>query len=235
MIDLNYVPKAAGADTHIADWAHFNSIDYNATTDQVMVSVREFCEIRIVDHSTTTEQAAGHDGGNDGEGGDLLWRYGNNRAWNGGSRQTLYWQHNAQWITSDLPDAGNILVYNNGWFRNNTGRSYSSVMELRQSPSAYGVASVEWSFSGPPSFFSPIVSGTQRLPNGNTLVDVGATGTLFEVTASKRVVWRYVNPDTVAGPVRQGSVPAALNVTGTPGVRMNITFRAVRYAPTYSG
>jgi hypothetical protein len=94
---------------------------------------------------------------------------------------------------------------------------------------------VVWSFSGSPSFFSPIVSGAQRLPNGNTLVDVGATGNIFEVTASRRVVWRYVNPDTATGPVRQGTVPPALNVSGIPGVRMNITFRALRYAPTYAG
>ena len=233
-INLNYVPKAAGADTHLADWAHFNSIDYNATTDQIIVSAREFCEVWIVDHSTTTEEAAGHTGGNAGKGGDLLWRYGNDRAWNGGSKQTLFWQHDAQWIRSGLPGAGNILVYNNGWYRN-SGKSYSSVMELRQTPTAYGRATVVWSFSGSPSFFSPIVSGAQRLPNGNTLVDVGAKGNIFEVTASRRVVWRYVNPDTAAGPVRQGTVPPALNVSGTPGVRMNITFRAVRYAPTFAG
>jgi len=234
LIDLNYVPTAAGADTHLADWAHFNSIDYNATTDQIIVSVREFCEVWIVDHSTTTEQAAGHTGGNAGKGGDLLWRFGNDRAWKGGSKQTLFWQHDAQWIRSGLPGAGNILVYNNGWNRNN-GRSYSSVLELRQSPTAYGRAKVAWSFSGPPTFFSAIVSGAQRLPNGNTLVDVGAAGTIFEVTASKRVVWRYVNPDTAMGPVRQGTLPPTLNVSGTPGVRMNITFRAVRYATSYIG
>jgi hypothetical protein len=234
LINLNYVPKGPAADTHLADWAHFNSIDYNASTDQIIVSVREFCEIWIVDHSTTTEEAAGHTGGNAGKGGDLLWRYGNDSAWNRRAKQTLFWQHDAQWIRPDLPGAGNILVYNNGWNRNG-GKSFSSVMELRQSPTAYGRADVVWSFRGPPSFFSPIVSGAQRLPNGNTLVNAGAKGTIFEVTASRRVVWRYVNPDTFAGPVQQGTVPPALNVSGTPGVQRNITFRALRYAPTYAG
>ncbi len=235
LINLNYVPKGPAADTHLADWAHFNSIDYNASTDQIIVSVREFCEIWVVDHSTTTAEAAGHTGGNAGKGGDLLWRYGNDRAWNGPAKQILFWQHDAQWIRPGLPGAGNILVYNNGWYRNSSGKSYSSVMEVSQSPTAYGKASVVWNFSGPPSFFSPIVSGAQRLPNGNTLVDVGAKGTIFEVTASRRVVWRYVNPDMAGGPVRQGTVPPALNVSGVPGVRRNITFRALRYAPTYAG
>lgn len=235
LINLNFVSRGAAADTHVADWAHFNAIDYNAATDQIIVSAREFCEVWIVDHSTTTEQAAGHTGGNSGKGGDLLWRYGNDRAWNGGTSQTLFWQHNAQWIRPGLPGAGNILVYDNGWYRNNAGTSYSSVMELRRSPTAYGRAAVVWSFSGPPSFFSPIISGAQRLANGNTLVDVGARGLIFEVTASKRIVWRYVNPDKAGGPVTQGTVPPALNVSNVPGVRMNLTFRALRYAPSYAG
>lgn len=233
LINLNYYSKGAAADTHRADWAHFNSIDYNATTDQIIVSAREFCEVWIIDQSTTTAEAAGHSGGNSGKGGDLLWRYGNNRAWNGGTSQTLFWQHNAQWIRSGLRGAGNILVYDNGWYRNNSGLSYSSVMELR--PGTYGRASVVGNFSGPPSFFSPIISGAQRLPNGNTLICVGAKGQIIEVTAARQVVWRYVNPDKAGGPVKQGGVAPALNVSGTPGVRMNLTFRALRYAPTYAG
>jgi hypothetical protein len=234
LINLNYRSRGAAADTHLADWAHFNSIDYNAATDQIMVSSREFSEIWIIDHSTTTAQAASHSGGNAGKGGDLLWRYGNDSAWNGGPNRFLFWQHNAQWIRSGLPGAGDILAYNNGWYRDNAGTSYSSVMQLRQSP-AYGKASLVWSFSGPPAFFSPIISGAQRLVNGNTLVDVGAKGNIFEVTPAGKIVWRYVNPDTAGGPVRQGTVAPSLVISGTPGVRMNLTFRALRYAPSYAG
>jgi hypothetical protein len=82
------------------------------------------------------------------------------------------------------------------------------------------------------------VSGAQRLPNGNTLIDEGTTGRIFEVTRARRIVWQYVNPDTMTGPVKQGVTPPLVQVTGlngTPDVHANLTFRAVRYAPSYAG
>src|SRR5205814_214859 len=39
-----------------------------------------------------------------------------------------------------------------------------------------------------------LFSGAERLPNGNTLICSGVTGTIFEVTAEKEVVWKYTNP-----------------------------------------
>ena len=43
-----------------------------------------------------------------------------------------------------------------------------------------------------PSFFSFYISSAQRLPNGNTLIDEGSTGRMFEVTSAKEKVWEYV-------------------------------------------
>ena len=70
LIDLNY------AINDQADWNHSNAIDYNEELDQILLSVRNFSEIWVIDHSTTTEEAAGHSGGNSGKGGDLLFRWG---------------------------------------------------------------------------------------------------------------------------------------------------------------
>jgi hypothetical protein len=238
-VNLNYVPSGIGADTHIADWAHFNAIAYNAKTDQILVSSREFSEVWMIDHSTTSEQAAGHTGGNSGKGGDLIWRYGNTASWNLGTRanQQLYFQHNVQWIADGLPGAGNVLLFNNGWNRA-SGGSFSSVMELK--PVRYGVGQLVWNYAANPltNFFSAIVSGAQRLPNGNTLIDEGTTGRIFEVTRARRIVWQYVNPDTMTGPVKQGVVPPIVEIqglNGTPNVHTNLTFRALRYAPSYAG
>ena len=107
-----------------------NSVDYNAALDQIVVSVHEFSEIWIIDHSTTTAEAAGHTGGRSGKGGDLLYRWGNPRVYRAGTKadQTLFAQHNAQWIPRGLPGEGHMLVFNNGGQR--PDGSYSSVDEL---------------------------------------------------------------------------------------------------------
>jgi len=231
-INLNFVPTGTGADTHIADWAHFNAIAYNAKTDQILVSTREFSEVWMIDHSTTTAQAAGKTGGKSGKGGDLLWRYGNPQTWNAGSvaSQTLQWQHNIQWIADGLPGAGNLLVFNNGWGRPD-GSSWSSVMEIK--PTTYGTATTVWSYGNPKAgFFSPIISGMQRQPNGNTLICEGVKGNIFEVTPSGKTVWRYVDPDIAGGTLTQGASAPPLNVSGTPGVFTNLTFRALKYTAT---
>src|SRR5262249_21862037 len=119
------------------------------------------------------------------------------------------------WIPRGLPGEGHLLVFNNGNGR--PGGNYSSVDELalpvdaqgryaRKPGAAYGPDKPVWSYSAPKKddFYSSFISGTQRLPNGNTLICSGANGTIFEVTPSKEVVWKYVNPskrDMAVGPI----------------------------------
>src|SRR5438105_6400721 len=93
------------------DWTHFNGVNYNSELDQIVVSVHSFSELWILDHSTSTSQAAGHTGGRSGKGGDLLYRWGNPRAYRAGTKkkQRLFAQHNAQWIPQGLPGAGHLL------------------------------------------------------------------------------------------------------------------------------
>jgi len=190
-----------------ADWTHFNGVAYNADLDQIAVSVHSFSELWIIDHSTTTSEAATHTGGRYGKGGDLLFRWGNPVAYSTGTKkdQRLFNQHNAHWIPKGYPGAGNLLVFNNG-----TGRddgSYSSVDELILPVDAKGNYTLKigapsepakpvWSYTAPKKtdFFSFFISGAQRLVNGNTLICSGANGTVFEVTPDKEIVWKYVNP-----------------------------------------
>ncbi len=191
-----------------ADWTHVNSVAYNADLDQIMLSVHEFGEIWIIDHSTTTSESASHKGGKYGKGGDLLYRWGNPRAYCAGTvkDQKLFGQHNAQWIPKKHPGAGHILVFNNGMRR--TGGAYSSVDELAlpvdakgqyeyESGKAFGPDKVVWSYVAKKrtDFYSSFISGTQRLANGNTLICSGANGTIFEVTPENEIVWKYINPE----------------------------------------
>jgi hypothetical protein len=71
LLDLNY------SNGNTVDYIHTNSIDYNAALDQIIISARHLNEIYIIDHSTTTAEAASHMGGNANRGGDFLWRWGN--------------------------------------------------------------------------------------------------------------------------------------------------------------
>jgi hypothetical protein len=172
-----------------------------------MVSCREFNEIWIIDHSTTSLEAAGHKGGKHGMGGDLLYRWGNPQAYRAGSvkDQRLFSQHDASWIPDGLPGAGHALVFNNGGRR--PDGNYSSADEIvlpvredgsydRTAGAAFAPKSAVWSFTSPKKqdFFAALMSSSQRLPNGNTLVCTGFGGVVFEATPENKIVWRYINP-----------------------------------------
>jgi Spy/CpxP family protein refolding chaperone len=218
--DLGYVgggtqppPKGPGGPGGFsADWLHTNAIAYNADLDQIVLSIHEFHEIWIIDHSTTKAEAAGHTGGKYGKGGDLIYRWGNPKAYRAGTNadQRLFAQHNAHWIPKGLPGAGNILVFNNGNGR--PGGAHSTVDEVvlpvekdgkyaRKPGLPFGPDKPTWSYSAEKKneFYAMLISGAQRLPNGNTLICSGPDGTVFEVTPEKQVVWKFTNP------IRSGS------------------------------
>lgn len=205
---IGYVASPAAARARVnPDWNHINAVDYNAARDEIMLSVHDFSEIWVIDHSTTTEEAAGHTGGRSGKGGDLLYRWGNPQVYRAGTKadQRLFAQHNAHWIPEGLPGAGHVLIFNNGSKR--PDGDYSSVDEIvlpldgarryvRAENGRFGPEEAIWSYSAPrkSDFYSFFISGAHRLPNGNTLICSGANGTVFEVTPDKEIVWKYVNP-----------------------------------------
>ena len=193
LVNINYAIASE------SDWMHTNSIDYNENFDQILLSVHNFNEIWVIDHSTTTEEAAGHSGGNSGKGGDLLYRWGNPQAYDRGtaSDQKLFLQHDASWIDDGCPGDGHILIFNNGG-----SRFYSTVDEIVPPVDANGdyyLAPVStfgptvqiWTYNPQPSFYASIISGAQRLPSGNTLICNGETGEIFEVTPTGSTIWEF--------------------------------------------
>jgi hypothetical protein len=234
LVDFNFAATIGGMSGG-ADWIHANAVDYNPDLDQIIVNSRVFNEFWIIDHSTTTQEAASGEGGNSGKGGDILYRWGNPQSYDRGSPadQKLYGQHDAQWIAQGYPDEGKIMVYNNGQGRP-TG-NYSSVDIINPPVDsegnyellpdlAYGPPQLFWTYDGQPSdeFFSSNISGANRLPNGNTIICEGREGHLFEIDPDGNIVWDYINPITPNGPVSQGNP-----------INNNSVFRAYRYGVDY--
>ncbi|MEQ9426079.1 MAG: aryl-sulfate sulfotransferase [Cyclobacteriaceae bacterium] len=200
LIDINYGDAPRG------DWVHINSIDYHPEKDQILLSSFGQNEIWIIDHSTTINEAAGSTGGRYGQGGNLLFRWGNPLAHQNGSPDLRYFydQHDAKWIT-DGSNKDGIIVFVNG--NNRPDGDYSSVLALNpieNNSQNYlmdetGVYLPELpflEFTADPneSFYSSFVSGADLLKNGNLLICNGSVGTFFEVDETGQSVWEYINP-----------------------------------------
>ncbi|WP_373074410.1 aryl-sulfate sulfotransferase [Zeaxanthinibacter enoshimensis] len=183
-IDLNYVTHEKG------DIMHANGISYDPVNDLIFLSVNFYSEVWVIDHSTTTEEAAGSNGGNFNKGGDLVYRFGNPEAYQNPAGTRLFNNnHFPNLLTGD--DSGKMLIFSNGI-------SQSTVYEL-ELPTTYDLVQgidnepvVSWSFTDP-DLYSPKVSGAVPLPNGNVLITEGDFG-LWEVTRDGKVVWQYQSP-----------------------------------------
>lgn len=114
-------------------------------------------------------------------------------------------QHDAHIIPAGLPGAGNLLVFDNQGIAG---------YPIAQLPFTGGSRVLEidpvknqivWQYtgadSGDPSwsFRSTHISAARRLPNGNTFIDEGQSGRLFQVTPAGEIVWEYINPYTRTG------------------------------------
>ena len=234
LINFNWVRPGS---TNYRDWLHTNAVSYNPTLDQIAISIHNFDEIWVIDHSTTTSEAASHSGGQYGKGGDLLYRFGNPATYgrSNGNDHLFFGMHDVQWVPAGDQFEGQMMVFNNGLAR--PAGDFSTV-EIWQQPvdsagnyalqpgMAYGPAAVTWTYQDnpPTNFFSQIISSAQRLPLNHTLIAEGTTGRIFEIDDQSNKIWEYVNPVVSTGPLNQGD-PA----TG------NAVFRAYRYLPSFPG
>ncbi len=149
------------------DYYHMNSVqvlkdnplaksDKRFQKGNWLISLRNVNLILIIDKNTK----------------EIVWVYGLNKLDN---------QH-----TPRMLDNGNILIFDNGRYRN-----YSRVIELNPIRKE-----IVWEYKGEPkeSFFSKYMGSAQRLPNGNTLITESSKGRIFEITKDKEIVWEFYNP-----------------------------------------
>jgi len=198
-----------------SDWLHINALSYLGPNrwfdegderfhpDNVLWSSRQANIIAIV-----------------GRDGHIVWRMGPDYRDTPALAELgqIVGQHHPHLIPEGLPGAGNLLVFDNGGAagygapnaaaptgQNVARRMSSRVLEIN--PVTFEKV-WEYSIDGTEQirFFSQYVSSAQRLPNGNTMINEGAGGRIFEITVEGELVWEYVNPYFATDPVRTNRV-----------------------------
>lgn len=136
--------------------------------------------------------------------GKVIGRYG---------RGKISTQHDAREL-----DNGNILIFDNGSHRPGYVPGYSRSVEIDPNTDE-----IVWEYKADPpyGFYSSVMGGNERLPNGNTLICESCSGTLFEVTGNGELAWEYVCP--------------IVSEKGRAGIRGNWIFRGHRYSRDYPG
>ena len=189
------------------DWIHVNTAswlgpnkwydqgDERFHPDNIIYDGRQTNTTGIIDHKT----------------GQIVWHLGPDYESDDKARAIgcTVGLHHAHLIPKGLPGEGNILIFDNGGFGgfgapnptapygiNNARREYSRVIEIDPIK-----MEIVWEYNANTSgnrdlfkFFSDYISSAQRMPNGNTMIDEGADGRLFEVTPTGEIVWEYICP-----------------------------------------
>lgn len=188
------------------DWLHLNSMSLvgpnhwydeghpEFAPENLIISSRNAAFVAIIERAT----------------GKIVWRIGPDFAGRPEEKLGQFsGQHNPHLIPKGLPGAGNMIVFDNGWSSGWGGdngtyrysRGWSRVVEFN--PVTLDVVWQYGSETGSDQIFSFILSNEQRLPNGNTVITLGALAKIIEVTPSKEVVWQY---DYTQAPVYPGQI-----------------------------
>lgn len=218
LLNINYQNTAQSS-----DWMHMNGIDYNPELDQITFSSHNLDEIYVIDHSTSTAEAASHVGGNAGKGGDILYRWGNPAAYGGTGNAILNVVHDAHYIPSGCPNAGSLVGFNNNGVSNQI-----SCVDIVDSPNNGFGFDITPGTTLPPSSYTSRqncnghtnnMGSSEQFPNGNMMMCIAMQGSIYEIDQNGTVLWSKTINGTVPQAHRYtacyiaGSTPAAPTIT----------------------
>lgn len=224
LMNINYSTKK--------DWVHMNGIDYNPMLDQITVSSHNLNEWWVIDHSTTTAEAAGHTGGNAGKGGDFLYRWGNPAAYSAAGTAVLKVTHDAHWIPEGSPNAGRLVGFNNQGISTNQ----SSVDQIQQTVSNY-----TYTLGSPSSYtqrhacngYSSNMGNSNQFPNGNMMICVATQGYIYEIDPNGNNIWSKQVTGSVPQAHRYTPCYVANAAPATPTITANSGTLTCTPATTY--
>jgi hypothetical protein len=230
LLNINYGLKK--------DWLHMNGLDYNPILDQIAWSSHNWNQWFIIDHSTTTAEAASHSGGNSGKGGDILYRYGNPGSYGAPGSTVLNVTHDVHWIPEGVPNAGRLVGFNNRGVSNNQ----SSVDQIiLPTVSNYNYAYTSGTAYLPLTYterhacngYSSNMSNSQQLPNGNMLVCMATAGNIYEIDAAGTTIWTMSVQGNVPQAYRYDACYVNNPAPAMPSITANSNTLTCSQAETY--
>ncbi|WP_299005894.1 aryl-sulfate sulfotransferase [uncultured Shewanella sp.] len=209
-LDVNYITS------NTDDIFHLNNVYYIEDYDQIIVSSNTYSELWVIDHSTTSAEAATNAGGNSGKGGDLLYRWGNPEAY-GYENDTYTFLNGVHDVNLVLDSSasngfGTFVMYGNN--RNETS---SQVIEITPPINSDGSYTLGDTSQGIDDLYGPFstdltadigyqqnsVGSAEKLTSGDYITcDCGGTGKAVWIDSDGKVT---------------GEMDPSLNTTGQTG------------------
>lgn len=216
---------------------HMNGIDYNPILDQIVLSAHNTNEFYVIDHSTTTAEAASHAGGRGGRGGDFLYRWGSPSNYGQSGNTNFNVLHDAHWVPEGCPTAGNLVALNNKGISNTqscvdqvtppvSGYNYTYTANTAWLPATY---TLRQNCNGGTSN----MGNSQQLPNGNMLICLAISGTIYEINSAGTSLWTYTASGSVAQAFRYNSCHLNNAAPAIPTITANGNVLTSSAATTY--